>query len=222
MSLDDIVVWHCIDREVVQIKQQQGITMAVQTKMAEAKQKDQEAITAEAEGRKTIAEAKAKQETEKIREVTKADQDRQVAIVQADKEKQVAITQANREKEVAETAGKQRLAVADLDQQSAEKKKQEQILLGQGEAERKRLVLAADGALTQKLDAYKAVQATWADALSKYRGDITPRFVSGGGSGSTSAANSFQSFVELQTMKAMRDLNFDLGMGAPVPTAAPR
>lgn len=203
MPYDDVIE--------AQIRQQQSITMAVQTSIAEAKQKDQQALTAEAEGRATIARAKAEQETIKTREVTKADQNRQVEIINADREKQVAIVQANREKEVAETGAKRRLAVAELDKQSAEQTKQENILLGEGESQRRKLVLAADGALSQKLETYKAVSALWADALSKYRGDITPRYMSAGGTGSGSQ-NAFGDFVQLQTMKAMKDLNLDLNI----------
>ncbi len=204
MPYDDVIE--------AQIKQQQSITMAVQTSIAEAKQKDQQALTAEAEGRATIARAKAEQETIKTREVTKAEQQRQVDIIGAEREKQVAITAANKEREVAETAARKRLAVAELDTKAAEQIKQEQILLGQGESERRKLVLAADGALAQKLKTYEAVSALWADALSKYRGSITPQYLTGATTAGSQSPNAFQSFVELQTMKAMKDLNLDLSL----------
>lgn len=203
MPYDDVIE--------AQIKQQQGITMSVQTSIAEAKQKDQQALTAEAEGRASIAKAKATQETIKIAEVTKAEQERQVALTQADKEKQAALIQANKEKEVAELAGKQRLAVALLDQQAAEALKQKLILEGEGESAKRKLILAADGALAQKLLAYQTVNSYWADAFAKYKGDIVPRMISGGGA-APGSTNAMQQFMELQNMNAAKQLGVDLSI----------
>lgn len=182
-----------------QIRQQQAITMDVQTSIAQAKKKDQDALTAEAEGRRSIAEAKAKQETEKIRETTKAEQ-----------EKQVALTQASKEKEVAETQGRQRLAVADLDKQAAEATKQKLILEGQGESEKRKLILAADGALAQKLEAYTKVAGFWANAFQNFKGDVTPRIVSG--SAATGPTNALQQFMDFQNMNAANQLGLNLDM----------
>lgn len=185
-----------------QIKQQQAITMDVQTSIAQAKKKDQDALTAEAEGRRSIAEEKAKRETIKIGAITLAEQDRAVAITQADREKQVA-----------ETAAKRNLAVAEYGKQEAEQVKQKLILEGQGESEKRKLILAADGALEQKLRAYTQVSSIWADALSKYRGDVTPKYVSGGTAGG-GQTNGFQQFMEVQNMKAIKDLNLDMAIPA--------
>jgi hypothetical protein len=49
---------------------------------------------------------------------------------------------------VPETGAAQRLAVADLDHQSAERTKTQLILLGEGESTRKKLVIEADGSQT--------------------------------------------------------------------------
>lgn len=107
-------------------------------------------------------------------------------------EKQKAITDAERD-----------TMVAYLGKKSAEYKKQTLILEGQGEAEKRKLVMSADGALAIKLDAYKAVQEMWANAFSKFQGNIVPTTqmgtVSGGGNGATA-------FMELMTAKAAKDL----------------
>ena len=50
----------------------------------------QKAITAEAEGKAKIAEAKAAQEVQKMTEVTQAEKERDVAILNAEREKEVA------------------------------------------------------------------------------------------------------------------------------------
>lgn len=201
MPYDDVIE--------AQIRQQQQITMDVQTSIAQAKKKDQDALTAEAEGRRSIAEAKAKAETEKT-----------TATVAAEREKQVAVTQAQKEKEVAETAAKRNLAVAEYAKKEAEEYKAKLILEGQGESEKRKLILAADGALAQKLDAYLKVSTVWAQSLAQYRGDVTPKYVSGATSGQ--ATNGFQQFMEAQSMKAVRDLNLDLTLGGPVQKADSR
>jgi regulator of protease activity HflC (stomatin/prohibitin superfamily) len=59
-----------------QIQQQQQMTMAVQTSIADAKRAEQAAITAEANGKANAATAKWEQETNKARAVTIAEKDR--------------------------------------------------------------------------------------------------------------------------------------------------
>lgn len=193
-----------------QIKQQQSLSMDVQTSIAELKKAEQRALTVEQQGRATAAEEKWKQEAIKAREVTKAEQEKQVAETNAARDANVAKVAADRDKVVAETAAAQRLAVAELDSQAAEQTKMQQIALGEGEAARKKLVLEADGALEAKLAAYKDVMASWAGAV---RGtNMTPTVVMGG-SGSTAA--SFGSpgaatLVDLLTAKTAKDLALDL------------
>jgi len=82
--------------------------------------------------------------------------------------------------------------------------KQQQILLGQGEAERKKLVMVADGALTQKLDAYVSTQKVWAEAFAKR---AVPSMIMGGGAQQDTQA---QEFMSLMTAKAAKDLALDL------------
>lgn len=75
-------------------------------------------------------------------------------------------------KMVSEAEG--RMKSAEFDKKAAEFTKQREILLGQGEAERKRLVMEADGALEKKLDAWTKVQGFYADALAKMQHPIVP------------------------------------------------
>ena len=79
--------------------------------------------------------------------------------------------------------------------------------LADAEAYAKSKVMIADGALDKKLAAYKEVQGYWAQAFSKYQGNIVPAYMSGGNGAN---ANGFQTFMELNNMKAMRDLNLNL------------
>lgn len=107
------------------------------------------------------------------------------------------------------TKAEQELAVATLARQSAEQTKQKDILLGQGEAERKRLVMSADGALDQKLRAYVEVSGLYAKAMADYKGAWVPAINMGGASGTTNGANAL---VELLQAKTARDLAIDLSV----------
>ena len=148
--------------------------------------------------------------------------DVQTSIADAKKAEQRAITVAKNgeadaaaakwEQEVikakAVTEAQQKLEVAKLERQAAEQNKMKNILEGQGEAERKRLAMQANGALEQKLETWLEAQRYWADALAKYQGNIVPSYV-GGGSG-TNGGNAAFNFMEIMGAKAAKDLSLDL------------
>lgn len=172
------------------------------------------------------------EETIKAVEVTKAEQEKQVQTIAAERDKhvqtvaaererivqniaaerdrQVQLIAADRNKKVAETAAEQRLAVADLDRKAAEQTKLQQILLGEGEAARKRLVLEADGALEAKLATYEKVAGTFAAAM---RGsNWVPSVVMAGGNGGGSASSGAVDLIGLLTAKTAKDLALDMNM----------
>jgi hypothetical protein len=107
------------------------------------------------------------------------------------------------------TEAEQKRDVAKLAKEEAEFYKQQQILIGQGDAERKRLVMAADGALDPKLQAYMKVQGYWADAFSKYKGNMVPQIIMGGEAGKQSSAGNAQTLVDMLTAKTAKDLALD-------------
>jgi hypothetical protein len=186
-----------------QIAAQQHAIMQVQTAMAQSKEAEQKAITIAKQGEAEATKAKWEQETIKAREVTKAQQ-----------EAAVATTAAERDKRVAELGAEQRKNVAELDRAAAEFTKAQQIALGQGEGERKRLAMAANGALEQKLAAWQYGQEVWAKAFAAYKGDLVPRFVAGNTPGTTSAGsgNALNDFMQLMTMKTAQSLDLDMAM----------
>lgn len=141
------------------------------------------AQTREAEQRKLTAEATGKAD------VAKAQYEKEV-------EKIKAITEA-----------KQKLEVATLAAQEAEQYKRQQILEGEGDAAKKKLVMQADGALDRKLEAYVEAQKAWAEAFSKYTGNIVPTIQSGA---SASGSNGALNFMEIIGAKAAKDLALDL------------
>jgi len=143
------------------------------------------AQTREAEQRKLTAEATGKAD------VAKAQYEKEVQKIQA-------VTEA-----------RQRLEVAQLEAQAAEQYKKQQILIGEGDAAKRRLVMQADGALQQKLEAWVTAQQSWAEAFSKYQGAVVPTIQSGSGQGTNGAVN----FMEIMGAKAARDLALDLRHG---------
>lgn len=157
----------------------------------------------------------------------------QTAIAKAKEAEQAAITAAkNGEAEAAKakweqevikaravTEAEQKLRVAELETQAAEQEKKKQILLGEGEAERRKLVMAADGALKVKLDTWLESQKIWADAFKGHNGPLVPSVVMGGSgeNGGQNAIGNAQNFMNLLGVKAARDLALDMQVTSQTP-----
>lgn len=188
----EIKVFQYSDKVMGQIEKQQEALMAVATARARAQEAEQSALTKEAEGKAKVVEAKYEEEQKKIR----------------------SIVEASKEKEVAELQAKKELEVAKLQKDAAEFNKQKNIAEGQGEAEKKRLILEADGALAQKLDAYIKVNQLYAESIAKYGGNWVPQVMMGPNSGGASqgTSNGAQALIDLFTAKTARDLSLDLSM----------
>ncbi len=100
------------------------------------------------------------------------------------------------------------LEVARLEKQASAETKQKLILLGQGEATRKRLVMQADGALKQKLATYENVMAHWADAYSKRN---VPTYQVTGGNGKTGGGDmQSNQFMNMLNTQMAKNLGLDL------------
>lgn len=180
MDYDDIVKQ--------QIAAQQKATIDVQIAMANSTKARQDTLTTEEQGKAASAKAKWEQEAIKATEVT-----------EAEKQKAVALLNAN-----------QRLEVSELDRQAADKQKQKQILLGEGEAQARKLVMEADGALNIKIAAWKEINAGYAGAIAAFHGNLVPSVVMGSsGSGKT---DSVTDFMDLLKAKTARDLSLDMSL----------
>lgn len=117
------------------------------------------------------------------------------------------------------TEAEQKLRVAELAAKEAEQYKREQILRGEGDAQRKQLVMNADGALDQKLEAYMEVNARYAEAIKTAQpGAWTPSVVMGSGS-TTGPGTTASTLVDLFTAKTARDLGIDMTVGGKAATA---
>lgn len=183
-----------------QISTQQQALMDVQTAKANALKAEQDAITAQKLGEAEVMKAKYSKEQEKIKAEVDAQKEASVAVIQAQKqvdvatkEKEMALVQANKAKEV---------AAIDLD--AAKLTKQKEIELGTGESERRKMILAADGALDKKLEALVNINKVWGEAFAKRQ---VPGVVMGGHGG---ADNDAVSFMEILGAKAAKDLQVEL------------
>ncbi|MCC6934771.1 MAG: hypothetical protein IT406_03750 [Candidatus Yanofskybacteria bacterium] len=116
------------------------------------------------------------------------------------------------------TEAQQKLEVAQLEAKAAEQTKRQQILLGEGEAERRKLVMSADGALEKKLEAWLKSQELWANAIKEFRGNLVPGIVMGSGGGQNAGGNA-ASLVELLTAKTAKDLALSMDMAGEGATA---
>ena len=114
------------------------------------------------------------------------------------------------EKVQAITVAQQNLEVATLDAKSAEQTKRKEILLGEGESQRKRLVMQADGALAPKLEALIEINKNYADAIKGYSGNWVPLYVTGGDAMTKAAGSGALQLVDLLTAKTAKELAVDL------------
>jgi regulator of protease activity HflC (stomatin/prohibitin superfamily) len=160
-----------------------GKKIDASTKASVSKQElltaQQQQLTAKAKGEQRLVEIEYQQKQEQTKQVVAAET--KVEVAKQDMEQQRIQAQA------AELEAKKIKTLADA------------------QAYAKRTEIQANGALEQKLAAYKEVQRYWADAFGKYQGNVVPQIQSGGGNG-----NGALNFMELMGAKAARDLTLDL------------
>jgi regulator of protease activity HflC (stomatin/prohibitin superfamily) len=172
-----------------QIAEQQKQYMEIETAKAQAMKAEQEAKTKESQGKAAVMEVRYNQL----------------------KIKEQATIEADQQKQVAETNAAKQLEVAKLEKQAAEFTKQRDILLGQGESEKKRLILEADGALDPKLKTIKEINQVWAEAYASRK---VPQFYTESGDSKAGGGpdSQFMMFMNLLNIKAAKDLSLDLGL----------
>ena len=142
----------------------------------------QEAMTAEAEGRRRLVEIEYEEMQRQTQAVVQAET--QVKLAEKDKDKQLIAMQA-----------------AKLEAQKIK-------ALAEAEAYAKQKIMAADGALEKKLHTYEEVQKMWATAFQNYQGSLVPTIqTTSTGKG---GANAGIDFMEIMGAKAAMDLNLDM------------
>lgn len=164
-AVDDITY----DAQVTgQINEQQRITMAVQTSIANKLKALQDAITAKAQGEANVATARAEQEIDKTK-----------AIVQGEKARDLAALKA----------------------QEAEAYKKEILLRADADAEYKRRIMSADGALQQRIDAYKYAVDKISHAIAEGKQPLVPGVVIGAQNGQT--PNGLEQLMQFLVLEKM-------------------
>ncbi len=175
--------------ERMQLKQKASADRAIARE--QRIQEEEQRLLAIAKGEREVAERQAKAKVIQIQRTTEAQTEKQLAITHAEKQKaQAAIAketaQINLEKARIEAETKQTLAEA--------------------EAYQKRVILEADDALAQKLDAEIKIQTIWAEAYAKR---AVPTNVFGTSDGTPSGRDDEAStFMKLLTLDAAERLNY--------------
>lgn len=186
-----ITDWNFEAKTLKQISAKREATMAIITAKAQAEQAKQEAITAEEKGKAAVIKAKFEKEVEKQRAVTDAEKKKEVAVISASQKVEVAM----QEKMEAE---QKKLAAFEY--------KKEQILRGEGDAGYKKLVMSADGALAQKLEAWVRVNQRYAEAIGKQK--WVPEIQMS--ANNTGKGNSANDLLSLFLAKTAKDINLDM------------
>ena len=194
-----ITKWNYEKRTLQQISDKREQTMKIITAKAEAEAAKQEAITAEEKGKAAVTKARYEKEVEKIK-----------AVVDAEKQKEIAVIEAVKKVEVNE----QNKLAAEQDKLAAYEEKQASIARGEGEAEARRLKMAADNALEQKLLAWKDVNYRYAQAIEKQKWVPEVQFASSSGDGNGSGSNA-AALIDLLTAKTAKEISLDLSMQPP-------
>jgi len=185
-----ITDWDFEPKTLQQIATKREATMAIITAIANAERAKQDAITSEEQGKANVMTAKYEKEVIK-----------EQAIVDAQREKEVAVISAEKNVEVA----RQQKLEAEQKKLSAAEYKQEQILRGEGDGAYKRIVMQADGALSQKLETYERVMSRFASAVEKQK--WVPEIQMGNGD---SGGSNAMTLIEMMGIKAAKDLSLDM------------
>ncbi len=176
----------------------------IQVATLNAKKAEQDRKTAEEKGKADAATAEWRAKTRAAEETENARKIATIQRIEADRDKEVAVIEANKKREVAE----QEKVTAGL-------YKDAQILRAEADATYKRKVMEADGALAQKLEAYKYAVDKFTAAIAAYQGAWVPQIVTGGQAGgqANGQGNAAMTMMEFLSIKAAKDLALDMDMG---------
>lgn len=175
--------------ERMQLKQKASADRAIARE--QRVQEEEQRLLAIARGEREVAERQAKAKVEQIQKTTEAETEKQLALTSAEKFKEEAAIS----KETAE-----------INLQKAKIEAQTQRTLADAEAYQKKVILQADNALAQKLEAEVKIQELWADAFAKRQ---VPTNVFGGGNGAPVGNDAeTKAFMQMLTLDAAKRLNY--------------
>ena len=153
-------------------------------------QEEEERLLAIARADRNIAERQGEAKVDQIDRTTKQETIKQIAVTKA--------TQVKEEAAIQKETAIIKLERAKIDAQAVQ-------VAADAESYRKRVVLHADNALAQKLEAEIEIQKVWAAA---YAVRPVPQTVFGSGGSQTGSIDEVQRFLQLKTVEAASNLNY--------------
>lgn len=179
--------------ERMQLKQKASADRAIARE--QRIQEEEQRLLAIAKGEREVAERQAQAKVEQIELTTNAETEKQLAITNAEKQKE----QATIEKQTAE-----------INLQKAKVEAQTIKALADAESYKKRVILQADNALAQKLDAEVKIQELWAAAYAKRA--VPTNVFGGGGSTPVGGDSEVRAFMQMLTLDAAKRLSYERSM----------
>jgi regulator of protease activity HflC (stomatin/prohibitin superfamily) len=158
------------------------------------KEQEEQRLLAIQTGETNIAKRQAEARVEQIQKTTNAETAKKLALIEADRIKEEAAIQRD--------TAKIQLERAKIDAQSVQ-------VAADAQAYEKRVILEADNALAQKLQAEIEIQKVWAQAFANRK---VPQYVFGSGADGktpTGSDNEVKQFMQLMSMDAAKRLSYD-------------
>ena len=154
-------------------------------------QEEEERLLAIARADRNIAERQGEAKVDQIERTTKQETVKQIAVTVAE--------QVKAEAEIQKQTAEIKLERARIDAQAVQ-------VAADAQAYKKRVIIQADNALAQKLEAEIKIQAGWAKAYSIRP---VPTTVFGGSDSAAGSIDEVQRFLQLKTAEAAKNLNYD-------------
>lgn len=178
--------------ERMQLKQKASADRAIARE--QRVQEEEQRLLAIAKGEREVAQRQAKAKVEQIQRTTEAETEKQLAITKAVKLKE----QAEIEKETAQ-----------INLEKARIEAETKRTLADAEAYQKEVILKADNALAQKLDAEIKIHELWADAFSKRKVPSNVFGSSGEAGTPVGSDGEAKAFMQMLTLDAAKRLSYE-------------
>lgn len=177
-----------------QIDEKRKAEMASITARANADKAAWEEKQVEAEGKKLVAQRRYEQLQLNEKEILLAEREKQTAVISAQKVKEV---------------NQEQLLAARIDVQTAKEQAEATTLRAKAEADAKKLLMEADGALQVKADTAVKINEIWANAYQNRQVADVPSIIMGGTSTATSGRDAASNAMQLLEVKMAKDLQAD-------------
>lgn len=177
-----------------QIDEKRKAEMASITARANADKAAWEEKQVEAEGKKLVAQRRYEQLQLNEKEILLAEREKQTAVIAAQKVKEV---------------NQEQLLAAKIDVQTAREQAEATMLRAKADAEAKRLLMEADGALQVKADTAIQINKIWAEAYQNRTVTDVPSIVMGSNGTNTSGSAAASNFMQMMEAKLAKDLQAD-------------